>query len=114
MDNTIVNHTRSKIIQKGSQVPPGIPERSKFRKLVSSNIKKKKKKKKINTWKDLWERNMMKVIFNDKPIVYVMIVWNFAYKESRNRYWEHFVIDRYRFQRRIKEFEKLYNHVRHR
>ncbi len=52
---------------------------------------------------------MKKVRFNEQISIHYMIVWNFAYRESRKKYWEYFVLDRFRFQRRIKDFEKIYN-----
>ena len=48
------------------------------------------------------------VTFNDIPKVYVMVTWNYAYRQYRKPFWEIHAIDRMRFLRRIHKFEKLY------
>ena len=40
-----------------------------------------------------------------------MIMWSFAYKESRKDVWGRAALDRWRFQRRIEETEQLVKHV---
>lgn len=50
---------------------------------------------------------MKKVRFIPKPTIYNMVVWSFAYKESRKRYWEWIAADRVRFFRRIEYIGKL-------
>ena len=52
---------------------------------------------------------MKKVRFNDCITTHYMIAWDFAYKRCRQKYWEYIAVDRFRFQRRIKIFERTYN-----
>lgn len=44
------------------------------------------------------------VTFKDSPKVYNIP----KYDPTRVKYWEYFVVDRWRFQIRIKKFEKLF------
>ncbi len=48
------------------------------------------------------------VTFNEKTQIKYMHVWQYAYKKCRLRYWEIVAIDRCRFERRIRNFEKMY------
>lgn len=55
---------------------------------------------------------MKKVTFNiENNKVYFMVTWNFAYKSSRERYWEILAIDRMRFARRIEEISNVINPI---
>lgn len=55
----------------------------------------------------------MKVVsFNENNNkVYLLIKWNYAYKNARKRYWECFATDRLRFARRIHLTAKIINPV---
>ena len=57
---------------------------------------------------------MKRVTFQDPPKIQYIVAWDFAYRQARKKYWEYCVIDRYRFQRRITDFENIYRNVRHR
>lgn len=48
-----------------------------------------------------------RVRFKLEPQIHLMCVWNFAYKSSRRGPWETYAIDRFRFQRRIYEMNKM-------
>ena len=51
---------------------------------------------------------MKRVTFNDCVEVNYMIAWGFAYRRCRMKYWENYAIDRFRFLRRIRSFEKKF------
>ncbi len=48
------------------------------------------------------------VTFNEIPEIKYMHVWQYAYKKYRQRYWENVAVDRFRFERRIRNFEKMF------
>uniref|UniRef100_A0A182WMK0 PP1c_bdg domain-containing protein n=1 Tax=Anopheles minimus TaxID=112268 RepID=A0A182WMK0_9DIPT len=48
-----------------------------------------------------------KVRFNSKPVVHIMRVWNFAYRQARKGDWETTARDNERFQKRIAELEPV-------
>lgn len=51
------------------------------------------------------------VTFNNEVKVKYMVVWGYAYKASRNGLcWIQMAMDRDRFKRRIREFERIMNH----
>jgi hypothetical protein len=54
---------------------------------------------------------MKQVKFNMKPTIHIMVVWKFAYNESRKGHWASIVADRYRFQRRCHEVEKAISYI---
>jgi Phosphatase-1 catalytic subunit binding region len=55
---------------------------------------------------------MKKVHFNECcNKVHPMILWSFAYRNARKTYWEYFVLDRGRFQRRIQETAVIINPI---
>jgi Phosphatase-1 catalytic subunit binding region. len=55
---------------------------------------------------------MRKVTFNEKDNkIHILVAWQFAYNESRKRYWETFACDRERFQRKIAELSNIINPV---
>lgn len=54
----------------------------------------------------------MKVTFDEtRNKVHHMVVWLFAYKNSRRNYWEFKAMDSWRFRKRIEDTEKIINHV---
>ncbi|KAK5646712.1 hypothetical protein RI129_005176 [Pyrocoelia pectoralis] len=55
---------------------------------------------------------MKKVTFDESQNrVYIMVVWPFAYEEARKGPWETIALDRYRFSRKIEEFNRLLSPV---
>lgn len=48
-----------------------------------------------------------RVNFELKPDIFYMRKWDYAYREARKGRWHLFAIDRFRFQRKINEIEKL-------
>lgn len=50
---------------------------------------------------------MKKVTFREYNDTYVLVVWSFAYRESRKKYWELFAVDRIHFQRHINHLSKI-------
>ena len=48
-----------------------------------------------------------KVTFNDNIEIHFMYVWAYAYRKSRERYWEVIAADSARFKRRIKTIENI-------
>ena len=52
-----------------------------------------------------------KVSFNETIFVKYMCCWNFASKQSRKGEWQQIVIDRFRFQQRIKTIEKSISYI---
>lgn len=52
---------------------------------------------------------MKKVRFNLVPTIHYLIVWNYAHRQARDgSEWIRMAVDRYRFRRRILEFDKMY------
>lgn len=55
---------------------------------------------------------MKKVTFNEEGNRrHVLVTWKYAYKASRERYWENVANDRMRFQRRIAEVGVILNPI---
>jgi len=53
-----------------------------------------------------------RVTFNEeKNIIYPLFCWSFAYKKARQNDYEKFILDRYRFEKRIKCVEMLLNSI---
>ena len=52
-----------------------------------------------------------KVTFNDNVEIRFTYVWTYAYRKSRERYWEVIAADSARFKRRIKNIEKILDPV---
>ena len=51
---------------------------------------------------------MSKIVrFNPETEIHYMIYWNFAYKTARKGHWQTFALDRFRFQNRIQNSEKI-------
>jgi len=50
---------------------------------------------------------MRTVRFNEVPQVHHIIAWNFAYRKAREKYWEFFALDDFRFKRRIQHIAKI-------
>lgn len=51
------------------------------------------------------------VTFNPNVQVLKMCVWNYAFWAARNGNWIQIALDRYRFQRRIQEFERKFSYI---
>jgi len=57
---------------------------------------------------NLEQNPIQKVVrFDENVGIHVMVVWNFAYRNARKRYWENFAIDRLYFARRVHKLEKI-------
>ena len=52
-----------------------------------------------------------KVTFSEKILVHTLFVWNYAYQKARESDYEQNMLDRYRFQNRIKYAENLLKDV---
>lgn len=53
-----------------------------------------------------------KVTFNLRDNkIHLMVVWNYAYKLSRKKYWEILALDRVRFHRKIEEISNIINSI---
>lgn len=48
-----------------------------------------------------------KVTFSSKNDVHIMVVWQYAYRAYRKKYWEFFPLDRIRFKDRIDKISKI-------
>lgn len=55
---------------------------------------------------------MKKVTFNEKNNkTYILYVWSYAHRKARQNNFESYVLDRYRFQDRIKDIESAFKTV---
>jgi len=52
-----------------------------------------------------------KVRFDLNPKIYILNEENLEYRQTRQKYWEFFAIDRYRFQKRINSVNNIINHI---
>ena len=50
------------------------------------------------------------VRFNENVRINRMYVWKYVYRECRKTYWMTIAVDRFRFERRIRDIENLLNH----
>ena len=51
------------------------------------------------------------VRFNENVRINRMYVWKYAYRECRKNYWMTKAVDRFRFERRIRDAESLLNSI---